>query len=302
MTNTSLSKAKLLLSASAMLASMFCIAAPAQARGIVADFALPPVVAACTSLAQQSCSVSNFVNNGLTYDFANSGLDHNTPAAAGIFGNVYVYAQGIISIGSPLPPTASINGGLNAANLGNNFIAPGLSNYYLSPAANERVLVSLIPDDNTALPNELRVYWVFNDPANQLDIFGLDLITHAPNPPNPPIPPSASVGYGTFLSDDTWFNEANFGAPPFCDALCVSTTVGGAELPGDALVGSSYPDGPGSNIAETYFFNFTLTSSTTASVPEPSAWSIMLAGLCALCGIAWQVRGRRTGTKNLKVP
>ena len=185
-------------------------AGSAAARGVAVDTVLPNAVTGCTLGA--SCSPSNL---GGAYDLGN--YFGATPVSAfttGPFSNIYIYADGVISIGAPLPSTASVAGGLASLGSGN-YIAAGLGDY---SALDEQVLVSVLPAPEAPgpdiSPEELRIYWTFDLPAGQttLDptggqnaIFGIDMMYEGGGKY------LVDVNYGA--STSSWYSKSIHGHP-----------------------------------------------------------------------------------------
>ncbi len=264
------------------------LASPALAtRGIATDETLPPTVPAC-DLGQLSCSVADFVTDGALSSYDPNQGGSSGPVMAGPFADVFVYSDGLVSIGAPLPNTASFIGGLSPTNLGNNYIAVGFADY--TPP---RVLVDLFPADS-GVGSELDVFWTFHGPTGE-DIFGLTLQPGTGGTFN------ATVGYGAFFDSDGWFNATNFGGvSPSCDVTCLGPdgddgdNVVGVGLLDGALVGSSYPGGPkgdlpGGAVGPNFTYasvSFTVEPNAVTPVPEPDSWTIMILGLFAVFGVA----------------
>ncbi len=278
-------------------------AGSAAARGVAVDTVLPNAVTGCTLGA--SCSPSNL---GGAYDLGN--YFGATPVSAfttGPFSNIYIYADGVISIGAPLPSTASVAGGLASLGSGN-YIAAGLGDY---SALDEQVLVSVLPAPEAPgpdiSPEELRIYWTFDLPAGQttLDptggqnaIFGIDMMYEGGGKY------LVDVNYGA--STSSWYSNPSTGIQytdnSYCDLTCDPSGadnpglsdgdfVTGVFLPNGTAIGSSYPGavGPATVNADYLYPGYMFTIGAASAVPEPATWALAILGLGA---VGWRLRRR----------
>jgi len=262
-------------------------AAPAEARGLVADFVDPP---------PGPVSTCELVNPGPGTCNPISFLDDSTSS----FLDIYVYADGLLSIGSPLTTLSSFPSSLSG--LGSNFVAAGFADYSTS---NMRVV------DYGEGGDDLHIFWIFDGPGGTDAIFGAVLNSFSGAL-------QVETDYGRFADFDSstdWF------VAPDYDPSCQSTSGGdlcGAYLPTGALVGSSYKGdvylnalsqdnlvgaydcGSDTNTdLNGYVFTPGSACSTTGkggSVPEPDTWLIMAFGLGVLGGVVRRSRQRGLAT------
>lgn len=275
----------------------FAAASGASARGIAVDTTLPPIVTVCD--LGSPCAASGL---GGQYDFSNffnDGSVTDTNFNAGIFNNLYIYNDGVVSFGAPLPTTASVAGGL--ASLGPNYIAPGLANLN-SP----QVYISAFPQeaaDGSLFVNEVTISWVFKGPSDQLSLLGLDLVDKSAEGIAGAKPGDVSIDMDFGAGSTSWFG----GLPnDFCDAQCQSDIssndfgVEGVYLPSGAKIGTSQgcaglPTTVGANFSYPGFFcsaNINVAS-VAGAAPEPAAWALLLMGVGL---IGFQLRAKRAAS------
>jgi hypothetical protein len=302
--------------AAAVLALVGMADRPANARGMAVDDWYPSPASSCALTGP--CSPSNL---GGVYDDANNQFlnVYTGPGTfnAGVFSDVYIYNDGVISIGGPLPSTASFSGGL--ASLGKNYIAVGFNDYsgLGGTGVGAEVTAPLVPvlDPSGEFiyytynnPYDLRIYWFFNAPLGagppgvtpatspENAIFGVELF-YAGNGVM-----QVSLAYGASVNDGTWYLPS----VPYCDLVCEAggDNVAGNYLPVGTLIGSSYATFPPVTISGDCTANpnsctdFSGAGLTTfdipTAVPEPDTWIMVICGL-GVIGTALRIRRRQIG-------
>ncbi|HEX4027947.1 MAG TPA: PEP-CTERM sorting domain-containing protein [Rhizomicrobium sp.] len=233
------------------LALFLGMAAQAEARGIVADSAtFTSDTGACTFA--MTCSNSFLLNNT----------------------SIYVYQDGMISIGSALtsPPASGFTSSTIDLSTFGNYIAAGLFNYSSSTHV----------EDGSFFGN-LEIRWTFDG-----NTFGINL--------NPESDGSiqAVVMYDDNLafSPDTVISSNYSGCQSATETFPQSEPSSPCSSP-DAVAYDASTEyvTPDSNFD---YDNLVLTiPAATTAVPEPADWSIMLFGLGAIGGMTWQLRRRR---------
>lgn len=239
---------------------------PAFARRIAFDSDVIQVYDAC-SLGDSSCSA-------LTLPFAIN-------SASGQIDKIYIYDVGVVSLGVPLPTTASFSGGL--ASLGGSYIATGFSDYSTKPGVFVTYVKEGYEDENgDPYFGEFRINWAFDgSPENPGQIWSLELYDLAASSGNPgPRDPlkmgdvRADIGHGSLF--EQW--GMNYVALE-------------PELPTGALIGWNVANQkymfevPQGHDLDENNFSFVLSS-----IPEPATWTMMLAGFA---GAGLALRGCR---------
>jgi hypothetical protein len=261
----------------------------ALARGVIIDQNPPPSLNPCT--LGSGCAANNF--NQVYEDFG-SGPEPTDPSDfnLGVFGKVYVYDDGVISIGQALPIGASVVGGLGS--LGGNYIAVGFADL-ASLNANKFAVVGTInpqstPDGNGQEAGVVNVEWIFDTPGKEAAIVGITLTDESNVKPGQI---NVQIGFGA--PSTSWFG----GYPhPYCDTLCNSDNIEGVYLPTGAIIGSGF-DGFGSPVTvssdfdySNYDFDINLNTPglSTSGVPEPATWALSMLGFGLL---GYRLRRRR---------
>ena len=230
-------------------------AAPASARGLVADAEAMTVVGAC-ALDSTPCSPVVLGTGATKYD-------------------VYVYTDGIVSIGSALTavPTSLLD------LTGTNYIAAALADY-----SGVGITVSEAHFDNfNNFPpgdDSLRIDWVFRGVGQSFDTaFSVDLSVDTPTNAL-----YGAVHYGYF-SEEGMVTNTPGGCTTCGGGFTPDEFVGDYLLPG-SLIGSSYD-------ATVIAYDTPLPSTGTVSaVPEPEALPVMAFGLGAMA-VAMRLSRRR---------
>ena len=218
----------------------------------------------------------------------------------GVFSSVYVYSDGVVSFGQPLPAGASVGGGVGT--LGNAFIAPGFSDlsssldYVTANAISFNLGLGQGYFDSLGNPvtGELRLDWVFGPVGNE-SIFELDMVDQSLSPTlgeDPGVDPSpsdtigAALGYGADMG--AWFNSGNGSAAFLPSGTEIAWDIGGVtgSAPASEAVG-------GGDIP---IFTFQFNGGSTTPMPEPSTWAMMIVGLGLAGGL---LRGQRRSRPRL---
>ena len=139
---------------------------PADARFVSTDSLNPSSIDACD--LGQPCSANNLgIFLGGTYQNPADG-NYYQVNDLGDFANLYIYKDGIVSLGHALPSNATVG---DASTLGDAFIAPAFADY-INPAdpgkALAEVEVAFYPYDGTI--KALNIYWRLHDGS----LFGLE--------------------------------------------------------------------------------------------------------------------------------
>jgi hypothetical protein len=266
-------RAATLLASGIVLASL--LAGPALARRIAVDPSTPVLLPSYCSVGATTCAAHNF---------------------GGVFGNVFVYSDGVVSVGQPLPSTASVAGGVGT--LGNAFIAPG---FFDETGSLDAIRVNAISFNQGLgegyfdahghpVVGELRLEWVFG-PAADMSVFELDLIDETlPLGQNPGLNPSAtddvSAFFGYGAAGSSWFPDT----PPFLPPGAVIAWNIGGKIFSQTITAAD--NGDGNDLDNSQLEIDGLHFSPTAGVPEPAMWAMMISGL-AFTGAVLR-RRRRT--------
>jgi PEP-CTERM motif-containing protein len=233
--------------AAAMLS--LATAAPATARPISTDSVAPGApIAAC---ALSSCAPSD-LGGVLGESILDVEGSSDTIGSLGVFNKLYIYTDGIVSFGKPLPAGATFG---DPHSLGDSFAAPGFADYTGHSVAVE---ISVLPGDPDASGlfdvAGVRVYWIIDGSS----IFALDLELNCAASSNACF--DYGAGPGTF-----WYPETD----PF---LVHGALVGfpGATQSGALTINAGF-DVQG-----------TVDLAAGPGVPEPSVWALLLLGFGAL--------------------
>jgi len=277
---------------------------PAAARGIAIDQVQPASIHPCT--LGGACSPNDF---NQTYDYNFIGGDPGPPTDAfnlGIFNKIYVYDDGVISIGNPLPSTASLAGGL--ASLGTDYIAAGFADLAHDNSSGDFQVVGSVdpvftPDGTALVAQTVNVEWIFDTPSGSSAILGLTLIDLSNIAPG-----EIFVSLDSGAGSTTWFgtNYAN----ALCDQQCEDGItqngfgVEGVYLPNGAEVATGLsvapaavacPESLPTTITDAFgyggfCFNTNIGAIGSSPVPEPRDWALAVVGFFLL---GWQLRSAR---------
>jgi hypothetical protein len=251
-------------------------AQPALARRIAVDTSSPAAFTNFCSVGASSCAANNF---------------------GGVFGSVYVYNDGVVSFGQPLPTTASVAGGTGS--LGSAYLAPGLTDlsgsldgmFVNAISFNQGLGEGYFDAAGHPVTGELRLDWVFG-PVGSESIFELDLIDETlPIGQNPGLNPSVSddvsalFGYGS--ESGGWFDGGADVEPFLPTGSVIAWNIGGQSssttVPASGV--GTYLDASNFEIDDIH-----LAPATSAAVPEPATWAMMIFGF-GLAGAALRRRG-----------
>jgi hypothetical protein len=250
--------------------ALTCAAAsPASARRIAIDSSTPKLLSSFCTVGGASCAAHNF---------------------GGVFGSIYVYNDGIISVGQPLPSTASVAGGLGT--FGSSYLAPGLYNYgnldgiYVNDISfNQAFGQGYFNANGQPVVGELRIDWVFG-PSNNESIFELDMIDTTlvlGNDPgtNPSVTDDVSAFFNYGADTGSWFDGGNESDPFLYPGSTIAWNIGGQS--GTSTTAAAFGETGGPEIDNLHF--------APATVPEPATWAMMIVGF-GLGGSALRRRGR----------
>jgi hypothetical protein len=256
-------------------AAALCLAAasPAAARPIATDSITPLPVSACDL---SSCTPSDLGLGSLPANYFFGETAENVEIdTLGAFAKLYIYKDGIVSFGDPLPAGATLG---DASTLGHAFAAPGFDSF---AGHTIDVVVSLVPTfdptigpdgDYTGGLTGVSIYWEIDNATDHAHIFGVSL---GPDP------------------CDTGFNACfYYGSPEFSWWRDDATD---AFLPDGALVG--FPDAMHTVGVDLFMADDPNiqgnVSFSGGAVPEPSVWGLLILGFGAVGAV---LRRRRSPT------
>lgn len=233
-------------------------AGPANALRTVIDGSVDPVTTVCSSSAATPCLTptalkTSFAATPLVADFG-----------FGPFSSVYLYNNGLVSIGAPIAPGANLS---SLASIGENVFTPG---YSPSRAAFTNVTIQGPQPSQFEFAGKtvVRVTFCFtaftcngDDQAQQFNIFDLGSENFA-----------LTFNYGAFSSS----NNPVFPADAYAGYSFGSNTV---QESGTALQ---------AKVARLDSFQYFFSAST--AVPEPYTWAMLLLGFM---GMGATLRHRR---------
>ena len=256
----------------------FSIAAgsPAAARYISTDNITPSPISGCDLSSCGAPSTLDF-HPGVAFDpvFGIYG-DH---VSIGDFGKIYVYNDGIISLGHALPAGATLG---DPGSLGNSYIAAGFAD--LSGSLAGIAAFSYYGPDGTSdsfgYPNEtvgaVDIFWILKTGA----IFGVSIGFDCG-------PTLACLEYGS--DANSWYNTGPIPIDPYLPKGALigfpgrHTTVPGVDPAGFLSRGNAAFQGA-----------FDLNAPLSSGTPEPAAWTMLLLGFGAL-GASLRLQGARMG-------
>jgi hypothetical protein len=296
--NTLMLKAKLVAGSIAKLTATTWVlaamaagwASTAAARGIAIDQVQPAPIAACALGA--ACAPNSF--NGV-YDFNFFGPPDpsvNPAFNLGVFKNLYVYADGVISFGKPLPAGASLASGLGS--LGGNYIAAGFANLPSYNSAGDfevtgSVDPTLTPDGSALVAQMVNVEWIFDTPDGHASILGVTLTDLSDIAPG-----DIGVSIDSGADNTTWFAKNYPNA--YCDALCTANFDSGfyyegVYLPAGTQIASGFKGfGPPVSVNSDFSYPGYFFTINVDAVPEPASWALAIVGFMML---GRQIRRRR---------
>ncbi|MDB5481582.1 MAG: hypothetical protein JWO83_2635 [Caulobacteraceae bacterium] len=241
------------------------ISSPASARYIATDNFTPIPISGCD--LGGSCQASDLGGQVGTIVYDASDAVYLDVQSIGDFGQLYIYKDGIVSFGRPLPSTAALG---NPSSLGNSFAAPGFAPLPLTAV---EVAAAFQPTGQTdafgydyVVISGVTVFWTLTNGA----IVGLELSS-------PGCPNAACFDYGSLAG--SWYSPDT----PVAPYLPAGALIG---FPGDVV---TMPQTGGIDFLTGYSPAFQHTVNLTG-VPEPATWIMLAAGGG---GVGLLVRRRR---------
>lgn len=244
--------------------TVLSLASPASARRIAFDIDEIVPITPCT-LGGGACS----------------GFDLPFPIVTPgeTFSKIFVYDAGVVSLGSPLPATASVAGG--PASLGSSYIATGFADYtgdvpnvYLTYAD-----LNFRDENFDPFVGEFRVTWAYPEDDKPIwDISFVDLSVVGVGLPKDPArigDVEALIGHGSDFAG--WTHGFDVQLEPFLpNGAVVGWNVAGQQ--------ASTVIGPGFDLDGADF-----RVDFSSVIPEPATWAMMILGF----GLVGSVLRRR---------